>query len=521
MGGAAAAAQLLATAVQRQQRILIIGDFDCDGATSTALSLLALRALGAENVDYLLPDRFLFGYGLTPEIVAEAAKRKPQLIVTVDNGISSVEGVAAANELGIPVLITDHHLPGARLPDAAAMVNPNLPDNPFPAKSTAGVGVIFYVLLALRARLRELGWFETRTEPNMANYLDLVALGTVADVVPLQHNNRILVHQGLMRIRARRCRPGILALLEVAKRPAQQVQSMDLGFCVGPRLNAAGRLQNMSIGVECLLADDAQRARELAHELDRLNRQRRVIEDDMRQQARQWLDAQQQNDAELPWGLCLYDASWHQGVIGILASRIKDHHHRPVIAFAPGDDGELKGSGRSIAGLHLRDVLAEIASDRPDLLHRFGGHAMAAGLTLARDRFEEFSRHFDAVVRQHLSEDQLQAVVWSDGELNQQELDMQLAEILRTGGPWGQEFPEPVFHGRFQVINQRLLQDKHWKLVLQCADGEPWLDAIGFNLAQHFPDSVPANVTLAYQLDVNEYRGNRSLQLRISHMEEA
>ena len=522
MDGAFEAARLLFQAMRERRRILIIGDFDCDGATSTALSVLALRSMGAEQVDYLVPNRFEYGYGLTPEIVGLAASAyAPDLILTVDNGVSSVDGVAAANKLGIQVVVTDHHLPGPVLPDTAAMVNPNLPDNGFPAKSTAGVGVVFYVLLALRSLLCEREWFDEKSEPNMGDYLDLLALGTVADVVPLERNNRILVHQGLSRIRAGRCRPGITALLEVAGRNLRRAQASDLGFTVGPRLNAAGRLDDMSWGIEGLLTEDPGRARELAAELDQLNRDRRHIEDDMRQQAETLLEAVMLKESDLPWGLCLYDDSWHQGVIGIVASRIKERHHRPVIAFAPGDDGEIKGSARSIPGVHIRDVLDEVAAGSPGLLLKFGGHAMAAGLTLEAHRLGEFKEQFNAVLHRRLDKDAFEAVIESDGEIAAEDMNLDLAYLVEQGGPWGQGFPEPVFHGRFDVIQQRQLQDKHWKLVVRPAGSNQVFDAIGFNLVRACPSTLPQRLLMAYQLDVNEFRGSINLQLRIAHMEAA
>ncbi|WP_052469876.1 single-stranded-DNA-specific exonuclease RecJ [Thiolapillus brandeum] len=521
MTGADEAARIIAGQMENDGHILVIGDFDCDGATSTALSVLALRAMGARQVDYLVPNRFEYGYGLTPEIVELAARDKPDLIITVDNGVSSVDGVAAANALGIPVIVTDHHLPGEQLPAAAAMVNPNLPDSRFPAKSTAGVGVIFYVLLALRALLRDRQWFRGRAEPNMADYLDLLALGTVADVVPLEHNNRILVRQGLARIRAGRCRPGISALLEVAGRSQHRVQASDLGFAVGPRLNAAGRLDDMSVGIECLLADDPLEARQLAVQLDTLNRDRRVIEDDMRQQAEEMLAGLKMKEMDLPPGLCLYDESWHQGVIGILASRIKERHHRPVIAFAPGEGGEIKGSARSIPGVHIRDVLDEVNAKHPGLVPRFGGHAMAAGLTLASGKLDAFRAAFNEVLQARLEGRDLEPVIESDGEIAPQDMHLEMAGLLADGGPWGQGFPEPLFHGEFEVVQQRLLKDRHWKLVVQPAGGDQIVDAIGFNLADDMPGPLPERVLMAYQLDINEFRGNVNLQLRIAHMEAA
>ena len=519
MTGADLAAKLIHEAMLARQRILIVGDFDCDGATSTALSLLALDALGAENIGYLVPNRFEYGYGLTPEIVELALLDKPDLIITVDNGVSSVEGVAAANAAGIKVIVTDHHLPGDTLPDAAAMVNPNLANSQFPAKSTAGVGVIFYVMLALRSLLRNSDGFVHRMEPNMADFLDLLALGTVADVVPLEHNNRILVSQGLARIRAGRCRPGITALLEVAGRNQQRVQASDLGFAVAPRLNAAGRLDDMSIGIECLLAEDLETARALALQLDSLNRERRQIEDEMKTQADGFLQDIMLKESELPLGLCLYDESWHQGVVGILASRIKERYHRPVIAFAPGEAGEIKGSARSISGVHIRDVLDEVAATCPGLICKFGGHAMAAGLTLDGERLQQFEDVFAAVLSRRLEEKDLHAIVESDGEICAEDLHMELAQTLADAGPWGQAFPEPVFHGDFQIIQQRLLQGKHWKLVVQPLDSDQIFDAIGFNLASLWPLPLPDKLRLAYQLDINEFRGNTSLQLRIAHME--
>jgi single-stranded-DNA-specific exonuclease len=521
MTGAREAAELMARHLREDNRILVIGDFDCDGATSTALSVLALSAMGAQQVDYLVPNRFEYGYGLTPGIVELAAGSHPDLIITVDNGVSSVEGVAAANALGIPVIVTDHHLPGKQLPEAAVMVNPNLPGNSFPAKSTAGVGVIFYVLLALRSLLREQGWFKNRTEPNMADYLDLLALGTVADVVPLEHNNRVLVRQGLARIRAGRCRAGISALLELAGRSPHRVQASDLGFAVGPRLNAAGRLDDMSIGIECLLTDDPLRARQLAVELDSLNRERRAIEDDMREQAEDMLAGLQMKESDLPLGLCLYDQGWHQGVIGILASRIKERYHRPVIAFAPGEEGEIKGSARSIPGVHIRDVLDEVNARFPGLVPRFGGHAMAAGLTLEADRYDAFKAAFNEVLQAHLGDRDLQPVIESDGEIAPEDMRLELADLLVEGGPWGQGFPEPLFHGEFKVIQQRLLKERHWKLVVQPSGGGQVVDAIGFNLVDDNPAPLPDRVLLAYQLDINEFRGNVNLQLRIAHMEAA
>ncbi|HEX4911285.1 MAG TPA: single-stranded-DNA-specific exonuclease RecJ, partial [Permianibacter sp.] len=430
------AAELLVAAIRQQKRIVIVGDFDADGATSSALAVLGLRALGAENVSFRVPDRFRYGYGLTPPIVDEVIADGAELIVTVDNGIASLEGVACANAKGVPVLVTDHHLPGEHLPDAAAIVNPNAPGCGFPSKALAGVGVMFYVLLATRARMRELGL--PGGEVNLAQFLDLVALGSVADVVPLDRNNRILVSQGLQRIRAGQCRPGIRALLMIAKREREHLVASDLGFSIGPRLNAAGRLDDMSLGINCLLAESDREAMTLAAELDALNHERREIEDDMLATAEQQLLRRLREQTQLPSALCLFDDSWHQGVIGILAGRLKDRCHRPAICLADAGDGLLKGSGRSIPGVHLRDVLATIANQHPDLLSKFGGHAMAAGLTLKRDQLALFAEQFAAEVGRQLGPVPPEREIWSDGELPADSFDYDLALQLRNAGPWGQ-----------------------------------------------------------------------------------
>lgn len=519
------AATLIADSVERNECILIVGDFDADGATSCALSVLALRAMGAAQVDFLVPNRFEYGYGLTPEIVAVAAQRRPDLLITVDNGISSLDGVDAANRAGMRVLITDHHLPGSGLPNAAAIVNPNQPDCEFPSKCLAGVGVIFYVLSALRNELRTRGWFEKhhRAEPNLADFLDLVALGTVADVVPLDHNNRILVAQGLRRIRAGRARPGIKALLEVAKRNPANLVASDLGFAIGPRLNAAGRLDDMTLGIQCLLTDDPYRAREIAQQLDELNHDRKAIEAGMQREALSALETLQLDTADaLPWGVCLYRADWHQGVIGILAARIKDRYHRPAIAFADADDGvTIKGSARSINGLHIRDALDAVAAKHPDLLSKFGGHAMAAGLSLARANFAAFAAAFDAEVRDQLCADDLTAVLLSDGELHPEQMTLDFAQALRDGGPWGQHFPEPLFDGEFIVVQQRLVGEKHLKLVVAHPhDSAAVFDAIAFNVdLRRWPQPNVERVRLAYRLDINEWRGDRSVQLLVEYLE--
>lgn len=523
MGGLTQAVAVLRDALVMQRRILIVGDFDADGASSCALAVRCLRAFGHRAVDYLVPNRFAFGYGLTPEIVEHARSKAPDVIVTVDNGVSSVEGVAAARALGWQVVVTDHHLPGRQLPAPDALVNPNLPDNDFPSKALAGVGVIFYVLLGLRRRLREDGWFDKQAiaVPNMADYLDLVALGTVADVVPLDHNNRVLVHQGLQRIRAGRCKPGITALLQVAGRQPQRVQAADIGFAVGPRLNAAGRIDDMSLGIDCLLADEPEQAHGFAVELDRLNRERRSIEAQMKQQAEAILDTWAPDDDDgLPWGLCLFREDWHQGVIGILAARIKERHHRPVIAFAAAGEGELKGSARSIPGLHIRDALDQVAAQFPGLLEKFGGHAMAAGMSLRADRFDEFAAAFDSVVRQRLDADDLDEVIQSDGAVPADELTLETARALLDGGPWGQGFPEPLFDGEFDVVSSRIVGEHHWKLVLRPAAGGAPLDAIAFHAVDTLP-RMPARIHAAYRLDENEWQGRISLQLRVECMYEA
>ncbi|WP_398458563.1 single-stranded-DNA-specific exonuclease RecJ [Sodalis praecaptivus] len=515
------AVDLLVGALADQRRLMVVGDFDADGATSTALTVLALRQMGAQTIEFLVPNRFEDGYGLSPEVVEQAAARGAQVILTVDNGISSHAGVDLAHEKGIPVLITDHHLPGDTLPAADAIVNPNLRGCAFASKSLAGVGVAFYLMLALRARLNDSGWFTQQSiaAPKLAELLDLVALGTVADVVPLDANNRILVHQGLSRIRAGRCRPGIRALAEVANRDLVRLCASDLGFALGPRLNAAGRLDDMSVGVALLLTDDLSQARMLAAELDALNQTRREIEQGMEAEALALCQAMARDEQSMPFGLAIYHAQWHQGVVGILASRIKERFHRPVIAFAPAGDGVLKGSGRSVAGLHMRDLLERLDTLHPGLMLKFGGHAMAAGLTLEQTQFDRFRQRFAELVDEWLDPAMLEGVIWSDGELAGPELSLTTAELLRDGGPWGQAFPDPLFDGRFRVLNQRLVGEKHLKLLLEPLAGGPMLDGIAFNIDPRlWPDNSVHTVELAYKLEVNEFRGNRSLQLLIQHI---
>jgi single-stranded-DNA-specific exonuclease len=515
--GIDAAVDLLVTAFQQRQRILIVGDFDADGATASTVGVLGLRLLGAAHVDYLVPNRFEFGYGLTPEIVQVALERQPDLLMTVDNGISSVEGVAAAKAAGLQVLVTDHHLPGHELPAADAIVNPNQPGCTFPSKSLAGVGVIFYVLMALRARLRDIGWFEGRAQPNLGELLDLVALGSVADVVPLDANNRILVHQGLMRIRAGRARPGVRAILEVARREASRITSTDLGFIIGPRLNAAGRLDDMSLGIECLLCDDETEAREMAVRLDELNQDRKSIEQGMQREA-----LAQLKDLPLesmPFGLCLFEPEWHQGVIGILASRMKERYHRPTIAFASAGEGALKGSARSVPGFHIRDALDAVAARHPELISKFGGHAMAAGLSLPESNFPAFAEAFDTEVRRQLKEEDLTGRLLSDGTLAVEEFHLELARALRNAGPWGQHFPEPLFHGVFQLVEQRVVGERHLKMVLKTECGSVKLEGIAFSVDREvWPNPTVRWVELAYKLDLNEFRGNETVQLMVVHL---
>ncbi|MCJ2375866.1 single-stranded-DNA-specific exonuclease RecJ [Vibrio sp. ZSDZ34] len=527
LAGIDQAVELLFEAIDSQKRIIVVGDFDADGATSSALSVLALRMLGSRNVDYLVPNRFEDGYGLSPEVVDQAIEIGAQVIMTVDNGVSSISGVKYAKEQGLQVLVTDHHLPGSELPEVDAMVNPNLEECRFPSKALAGVGVAFYLMMALCVHMRKHQWFakQSMAEPKLMELIDLVALGTVADVVPLDENNRILVHQGLQRIRAGKARPGIQALIEVAKRDARKLVATDFGFALGPRINAAGRLDDMSFGVELLMCDNIHAARRMAAELDGLNQTRKEIEEGMKQEALAFCERLQFSEtAELPYGLALFQRDWHQGVIGILASRVKDKFHRPVIAFADGGDGTIKGSCRSIVGLHMRDALDRIDTKNPGLIAKFGGHAMAAGLTIKEKDFERFSRLFDELVRDELGDTALKGIVLSDGELIPEEFSMHTAEILRAGGPWGQAFPEPIFDGQFKVLHQKLVGEKHLKLMVEpLLKGHPtniMLDAIAFNVdLRRWPDASVKQISLAFKLDINEFRGNQSLQLMVEHLE--
>jgi single-stranded-DNA-specific exonuclease len=497
---------LLADAIAAKKSLLIVADYDADGATACAVGLRGLRALGAQ-VDFIVPNRFEYGYGLTPEIVRLAAQFKPDIIVTVDNGIASVEGVAEARKLGIEVLVTDHHLPGDTLPDALCIVNPNQPGCTFPSKNLAGVGVMFYVLLALRAELRTRNAFADKAEPNLGNLLDLVALGTVADVVKLDENNRILVQQGLQRMRAGRACAGIEALLQVAKKSSSQASAYEMGFIVGPRLNAAGRLEDMGLGIQCLLTDDADEADNIAAKLDSLNQERRSIEADMQQAALVSLENIDPSDG---YSLTLFDENWHQGVIGILASRLKDKFHRPVIAFARANNGEIKGSGRSIPGLHLRDALDLVSKRHPHLILKFGGHAMAAGLSLREENFGEFQQAFETAAQGLLTPADLTKILETDGTLKQDEFSVEMARSIDSQ-VWGQGFPQPLFDGEFKVASQRVVGEKHLKLKLSSAAGS--FDAIHFFCTDEMPEIIRA----VYSLNINEYNGKVSLQLMVRH----
>ena len=527
--GIGIASDIVSQAIIEQQRILVVGDFDADGATSCAVMLRSLKAFGLDNVDYLVPNRFDFGYGLSPEIVDVAADvadpLKPDLIVTVDNGISSITGVQRAAELGIPVVVTDHHLAGRELPAAAAIVNPNQPGCDFPEKTIAGVGVAFYLMLAVRAKLRELNWFDKdRLEPNMARFLDLVALGTVADVVPLDANNRILVEAGLQRIRRNKACVGINALLTIAGKSIERCSSQDFGFIIGPRLNAAGRLDDMSIGIECLLSDDYTEALQYATTLNQMNIQRRHIESEMLEQALSLLDDQvvvlgERDDIQN--AMAFYDEKWHQGVVGLLASRIKEKFHRPVIAFADAGNGEIKGSGRSIQGLHIRDVLDAISTKHTGLIDKFGGHAMAAGLTMKKSGLEKFKKVFDEQVTLVLRPEDLTSVNETDGSIDAAQLTMETSEQLKYASPWGQLFPEPAFDDVFKILNWRIVGEKHLKLELVKPETGECYAAIAFNKTDVDLPAESDSIHIVYRLDVNEFRGKRNLQLIVQHIESA
>ena len=506
-----AAAVFLADSIAAQKRMVIVADYDCDGATACAVAMRGLRAMGA-NVDFIVPNRFEYGYGLTPEIVALTAREKqPDIIITVDNGIASMDGVAEANRRGIEVVVTDHHLPADVLPDARVIVNPNQPECGFPSKHLAGVGVVFYVLLALRAELRKRGAYETVPQPKLDNLLDLVALGTVADVVRLDPNNRILVAQGLKRMRAGRMHPGVAALFRVAGRQARTATPFDLGFALGPRLNAAGRLEDMSLGIECLLTDDEDRAWALAQQLNEINLKRREIEAEMQDAALLHLDRFEPAASST---ISVFDETWHQGVIGIVASRLKEKFFRPTITFAPAGDGWIKGSGRSIPGFHLRDALDLVSKRAPSLIDKFGGHAMAAGLSIRADAFDAFSEAFEAVGRAWLSEQQLERVIETDGPLEDAYYTTQFIELM-DGQVWGQGFAPPVFCDEFRVVSQRILKERHLKLLLE-KNGARY-DAIWFG----HTDSIGERARVAFRLDANEYNGTTKVQLMVEHAEPA
>jgi len=522
LSGIGEAADILADAVVSGQSILIVGDFDADGATGTALAVRALHLMGAAHVDFRVPNRFEFGYGLSVGLVETLASQPPDVLVTVDSGISSNDGVKRARELGCKVIVTDHHLPGEKLPDAEAIVNPNCPGDRFPSKNLAGVGVVFYLMSVLRSALRERNWFTLpRNEPNLARLLDLVALGTVADLVGLDDNNRILVRQGMDRIRQGLCSAGLLALLRLGKRDYRHLVASDLAFAVAPRLNAAGRMEDMSVGIRCLLTDDRDEAMFLATELDTLNHDRRSRQKKMQQQAFDQLDGllSSLEDIELPAGLCLYDSDWHQGIVGLVASRIKDAVHRPVLAFAPESMGSdvLKGSARSVKGLHIRDVLARVDALHPHMISAFGGHAMAAGLTLSVEQLEPFKQALNESIEFILQGKTLNNEILTDGELSAADMELSFAEQLRSLGPWGQHFPEPLFEGRFVVEERRVVGGSHLKMQLRPVDGHTSIDAIAFGrLPEDLPDSD--TVRLVYKLDINHFRGHKTCQLMVEQI---
>ncbi len=509
------AVNILIDGLKQQKHFLIVGDFDADGATSTAVCKRALHAMGAKRVDYIVPNRFEYGYGLTPEIVEVALKLQPDILITVDNGISSVKGVEYAKQHGLKVIITDHHLAPHVLPNADAIVNPNQPGCQFASKNLAGVGVIFYVMLALRSYLREQGYFKEIPEPNLAQWLDLVALGTVADVVPLDKNNRILVHQGLQRIRSNLACEGIKALLQVSNRNAKKIQATDLGFFLGPRLNAAGRLQDMGVGIAALLSDNGSYAYHCAQQLDDLNAERKVIEGEMQQSAVGLLSDLHLEQDKLPRGISLFSEDWHQGVVGILASRVKEQYHRPVVCFSPANENsnELKGSARSVPGVHIRDVLDTLSTQNPQLIDKFGGHAMAAGLSIQKQNFPAFQKAFADIMNIYLNESDCIGEMLTDGSLKNDDFNLELARLLQQAGPWGQQFPEPLFNNEFVVISAKPIGEKHMKYQLQQPNNGNVVEAIHFNVESKCMPSVQSRVHVVYQLDVNEYQGFERLQL--------
>ena len=521
LGGIDDAVILLQEMITQKKRILIVADFDADGATSCALAIRGLTAMGAEDVIYVVPNRFEHGYGLSPKIVDVALDHDPDLIVTVDNGISSISGVEHAKKNGIKVLITDHHLPGDKLPSADVIINPQLKENKFPSKNLAGVGVIFYILLALRAKLKAENWFDEKNikYPNLANLLDLVALGTISDLVPLDKNNRTMVAHGLKLMRQNKSKVGILAILNQSGRQLSTLTSGDLSFAIAPRLNAAGRLTDMSLGIECLLTDDKENATEMAKKLNQLNIERRQIQNNMEEQALTEFEKYLQDTSKkIPHGICIYNQNWHQGVVGILAAKIKEKFNRPVIVFAQECQGILKGSARSITELHIKDVFDEIARLYPELILTFGGHAMAAGLTIEESQFDRFSDVFNKVVNQYISSDSLEDQCLTDGELSGDDFSLPLALAIQNAGPWGQSFPEPIFVGQFKILDKRVVGESHLKLKLQSRNNNT-LDAIAFNMTDDDWPSKLEQITSTYRLGINNYRGHSQVQLFIEHIE--
>ena len=513
---------LLQEMLEQKKRMLIIADFDADGATSCALAIRGLTAMGAKDVIYVVPNRFEHGYGLSPEIVDVALDYDPDLIITVDNGISSICGVEYARKNGVKVLITDHHLPAKELPNADVIINPQLANDKFPSKNLAGVGVIFYILLALRAKLKQEYWFENNNidYPNLANFLDLVALGTIADLVPLDKNNRTMVAHGLKLIKNNKSKPGIYALLNQAGRQLSKLTSSDLSFAVAPRLNAAGRLTDMSLGIECLLTDDEDDAIKIAGKLNRLNIERRKIQDNMQEEALAELEKYlQDTSGEIPYGICIYNKDWHQGVVGILASKIKEKFNRPAIVFAKENEGVLKGSARSIAGLHIKDVFDEIATLHPELILTFGGHAMAAGLTIKESQYSNFSNIFNKYANQYISSDRLEDAYLTDGELSDEDFTVPLAQAIQDAGPWGQSFPEPTFAGQFKILDKRVVGENHLKLKLQSRDNSATLDAIAFNMTDTNWPPETQQIVSTYRLGINDFQGNTQVQLFLEHIE--
>ena len=521
LDGTQTAVEIVYSAMQNNKRIMIVGDFDTDGATSTALTVKALKKMGCQHVDYIIPNRFDDGYGLSISVIKRALLKKADLIITVDNGVSAIEAVEFAKQSNLTVIITDHHLCPEQLPAADAIINPNLPNCSFPSKHLAGVGVAFYFMSALRAKLRQENWFRTHNleEYNLASLLDLVALGTIADVVKLDHNNRILVHQGINRIRSGYCCAGIKALLHIARKDPVSFTSTDLAYYIAPRLNAAGRMDNMSLSVELLLCDDYDSALKQASDLDMLNNDRKLIEQTMYKEALSYIQELEQQQSSFPNLLVVYHPEWHQGIIGILSARLKDKHYRPVICFASTEEGILKGSGRSIAGIHLRDLLDELDQNHPDLLVSFGGHAMAVGLSIRENDLERFRKHFETLIDKRLNANTLEQIIETDGEVDSQDFNYAMAKQLKESGPWGEGFTEPTFDGDFIVHQQRLFAEKHLRLVLEPKNGGPIIEGICFNVnLTQWPDNTIKNVKIIYQLDVDDFRGNQTAKLMIRHI---